>query len=93
MFIVIEKHGGWEYATVISDHLGISRVFDTLEEAQKEADDCQDGIVVGDEIIEQKNVSFKQELEAIEDLLHVTDNTHERGEIFKIIEKLLKQIE
>jgi hypothetical protein len=47
MFIVIEKHGGWEYASIVIDENGNNKVFDTIEEAQKEADDCQDGIVVG----------------------------------------------
>lgn len=46
MFIVIEKHGGPEYAAICTDQEGNNLVFDTREEAQKEADDCQDGIIV-----------------------------------------------
>lgn len=46
MFIVIETHGGPEYAAICTDSEGNNLVFDTREEAQKEADDCQDGIVV-----------------------------------------------
>ncbi len=45
-FIVIEKFGGPEYAIIVADEDGHVKVFDTREEAQAEADDCQDGIVV-----------------------------------------------
>lgn len=45
-FIVIEKHGGAEYANIVTNSDGENMVFDTPEEAQAEADDCQDGIVV-----------------------------------------------
>lgn len=45
-FIVIECHGGPEYAAICTDEEGNNLVFDTLEQAQKEADDCQDGKVV-----------------------------------------------
>jgi len=50
MYIVIEKHGGWEYAAIVTDRDGNNRIFDTIEEAQKKANECQDGIVVGDSI-------------------------------------------
>lgn len=46
MFIVIEKLGGAQYANIITDEDGDNKVFDTREEAQEEADDCQDAIVV-----------------------------------------------
>jgi hypothetical protein len=46
MYIVIEKHGGPEYAIICTDEDGNNKVFDTEEEAQVEADDCQDGIVI-----------------------------------------------
>jgi hypothetical protein len=46
MFIVIEKFGGAEYAIIVMDEDGNNKIFDTREEAQAEADDCQDGIVV-----------------------------------------------
>lgn len=43
MFIVIETHGGPEYAAIVTDENGNNKVFETIEEAQAEADDCQDG--------------------------------------------------
>ena len=46
MYIVIEKFGGAEYATIVTDFEGNNKIFDTREEAQTEADDCQDAIVV-----------------------------------------------
>ncbi len=46
MFIVIEKHGGAEYATIVTNENGENKIFDNLNEAQTEADDCQDGIVI-----------------------------------------------
>lgn len=45
-YIVIETHGGPEYASICIDTEGNNLVFETAEEAQKEADDCQDGLVV-----------------------------------------------
>ena len=48
MFIVIEKQGGWDYASIVTDENGNNKVFANIEYAQVEADDCQDGIVVGD---------------------------------------------
>lgn len=46
MYIVIEKHGGAEYATICTNEQGENLVFETAEEAQAEADNCQHGIVV-----------------------------------------------
>ena len=46
MFIVIEKHGGPEYAIIVTDEDGNNKVFNDRDEAQAEADDCQDGIVI-----------------------------------------------
>lgn len=46
MFIVIEIHGGAEYAAIVTNEEGENKVFDTKEEAQVEADDCQDAIIV-----------------------------------------------
>lgn len=46
MYIVIETHGGWQYASIVTDENGDNKVFDTLDEAQAEADNCQDGIVI-----------------------------------------------
>ena len=46
MYIVIETHGGPEYAVICMDEFGNNLIFDTIEEAQKEADNCQYGIIV-----------------------------------------------
>lgn len=46
MYIVIECHGGPEYACIVTDQDGKNKVFETFEEAQYEAEDCQDGKVV-----------------------------------------------
>ena len=45
-FIIIECHGAPEYAIIVTDHDGNTLVFDTYEEAEKEANDCQDGLIV-----------------------------------------------
>lgn len=45
-YIVLETHGGPEYAIVVTDEDGNNKVFGNLEEAQKEADECQEGVVV-----------------------------------------------
>ena len=45
-FIVIETHGGAEYAAIVTDRGGNNLVFDSREEAEAEAADCQDAIVV-----------------------------------------------
>lgn len=46
MYIVIETHGGAEYASIVTDEDGHNKVFDTKEEAQEECDELQDGIIV-----------------------------------------------
>lgn len=46
MYIVIETHGGPEYATIVTDSDGNNMVFDTIREAEWEATLCQAGIVV-----------------------------------------------
>jgi hypothetical protein len=46
MYIVIEMHGGPEYATICMDTDGNNKVFDNIEDATKEADNCQDGFVL-----------------------------------------------
>lgn len=48
MYIVIEKLGGLEYAAIITDENGNNKVFNTIEEAQIEADECQDAIIVSE---------------------------------------------
>jgi hypothetical protein len=45
-FIVIECHGGPQYAIICIDQEGNNLVFETEYEAQVEADNCQDGRVV-----------------------------------------------
>jgi len=45
-YIVIETHGGPEYAIIVTDEDGNNKIFDTRSEAEAEAADCQDGVVV-----------------------------------------------
>ena len=45
-YIVIEVFGGPEYATICMDEKGNNLVFHKKEEAEKEAEDCLDGLVV-----------------------------------------------
>ncbi|MEO7216341.1 hypothetical protein [Mucilaginibacter sp.] len=45
-FIVIETHGGAEYAAIVTDEDGNNLVFDECDEAEAEASDCQAGLVV-----------------------------------------------
>ena len=45
-YIVIETHGGPEYAIIVTDNEGYNLVFEGRAEAEKEAADCQDGVVV-----------------------------------------------
>lgn len=46
MYIVIERFGGAEYASIVTDEDGNNKVFENKSDAQEEADDCQDGIIV-----------------------------------------------
>jgi len=46
MFIVIECHGGAEYATIVMNEDGSNKVFSDQGEADAEAAECQDGKVV-----------------------------------------------
>jgi len=45
-FIIIECHGGPESAIICTDENGNNLVFEDKEEAEAEAAECQDGIVV-----------------------------------------------
>lgn len=45
-YIVIETFGGAEYAIIVTNGEGQNKVFDDMERAEAEVDDCQDGIVV-----------------------------------------------
>jgi hypothetical protein len=45
-YIVIEAFGGAEYAIIVTDENGQNKIFDNKADAEAEAADCQDGIVV-----------------------------------------------
>ncbi len=45
-YLVLELHGGAEYAAIVTDEDGNNRVFDNRDDAEAEAADCQDGVVV-----------------------------------------------
>jgi uncharacterized protein YrzB (UPF0473 family) len=45
-YIVIETHGGAEYAIIVTDENGENKVFDELTDAEAEVADCQNGIIV-----------------------------------------------
>ncbi|HWZ02151.1 MAG TPA: hypothetical protein VNX40_01000 [Mucilaginibacter sp.] len=45
-YIIIETHGGAEYAIIVTDSNGNNLVFETRDEAEKETADCQDGLIV-----------------------------------------------
>jgi hypothetical protein len=45
-YIILECHGGAEYAIVVTDKNGDNLVFETYAGAEIEAADCQDGLIV-----------------------------------------------
>jgi hypothetical protein len=45
-FIILETHGGPEYAIVVTDEEGNNLVFESFGDAVAEAAGCQDGMVV-----------------------------------------------
>ena len=45
-YLVLELHGGAEYAAIVTGPDGNNRVFGNREEAQAEAYDCQYGLIV-----------------------------------------------
>lgn len=45
-YIIIETHGGAEYAAIVTNEDGENKIFETFEEAKKEQEDCQRGIIV-----------------------------------------------
>lgn len=45
-YIVMETFGGATHTTICTDEEGENKVFDNLADAEAEAADCQDGIVV-----------------------------------------------
>jgi hypothetical protein len=46
MYIVIENFPDPEYAAIVTNEDGVNKVFNTSAEAQAEADDCQNGIII-----------------------------------------------
>lgn len=42
----METHGGPAYTVIVTDENGVNKTLDSIEEAEQEADDCQDGIVI-----------------------------------------------
>jgi len=45
-YIVIELHGGPEYAAIVTNQDGNNLVFENRDDAEAEAADCQDGLIV-----------------------------------------------
>lgn len=45
-YIIIETHGGPEYAIIVTGEDGDNLVFENRRDAEAEAADCQDGIVI-----------------------------------------------
>jgi hypothetical protein len=45
-YIVIETHGGAEYAIIVTDQDGDNLVFENMKDAETEAAECQGGLVV-----------------------------------------------
>ncbi|MFD2871950.1 hypothetical protein ACFS5N_05690 [Mucilaginibacter ximonensis] len=45
-YIMIETHGGAEYAIIVTNENGENKVFANLQDAEAEADDCQEGMVI-----------------------------------------------
>lgn len=45
-YIIIEALGGAAYAIIVTDENGDNLIFDTREEAENEAIDCQDCVIV-----------------------------------------------
>lgn len=44
-YIVIETHGGLEYASIVTDESGKNKIFYDYDEALEEAAECQEGVV------------------------------------------------
>jgi hypothetical protein len=45
-YIIIETHGGPEYAIIVTDQDGNNLVFENRGDAEAEAADCQDGLII-----------------------------------------------
>jgi hypothetical protein len=102
MFIVIEKYDGWENAAIIISPTGKNMVFDDINDAADEADLCQDGIVIGDEIIEAEDThAWKMEeltdmgnkLLEIQEVLTAKPTAKKVVEAAAMVNKMSKQLE
>lgn len=92
-FVVIEKHGGWEHATICMTEAGIVKVFDRLADAFTEAENCQDGVVVGDEQVDVDGdeTAFVSELDKnVKILEHYAKGTGVSTELRRAISNLSK---
>ncbi|WP_295715791.1 hypothetical protein [Mucilaginibacter sp.] len=45
-YIILELHGGPEYAIIVTDQDGNNLVFENYADAVTEAADCQNGLIV-----------------------------------------------
>ena len=45
-YLILELHGGPEYAAIVTDQDGNNLVFEDRDKAEAEAADCQDGLIV-----------------------------------------------
>jgi hypothetical protein len=45
-YIILEMHGGPEYAIIVTDEDANNLVFEKLEEVEREAGDCKDALIV-----------------------------------------------
>jgi hypothetical protein len=45
-YLIIETFGGPKYAIIVTDQEGNNLVFEKREDAEAEAADCQDGMIV-----------------------------------------------
>jgi hypothetical protein len=45
-YLILELHGGPEYAAIVTDTDGNNLVFDDRSLAEAEAEDCQDALII-----------------------------------------------
>lgn len=59
-YIVIDKStdDSWENAGIVTDEEGNNKVFDTFEEAEEEAKECQSAMIVGTDDIPEHTPSL-----------------------------------
>lgn len=46
MYIIIELHGGPEYAHILINEDGSNMVFNSIEDAELEAKNCQEPVII-----------------------------------------------